>query len=130
MHAVDLVTSNFAPLNLIADPHELFRALHGITAPHGRVLTSVLNPSFIGDMRYGWWWANRIRYWQGGQFAVPGASGEIWRRSQANFAAQAAPYFSLRSVLRGLPRRSGALRPSGRLALSTSRYMFLLFERQ
>src|ERR1700693_1206278 len=55
---VDLVTSNFAPLNLIGDLPELFAKFHALTGPDGKVLVSVLSPYFVGDMRYGWWWRN------------------------------------------------------------------------
>lgn len=128
LRKVDLITSNFAPLNLVPDLSELFRAFRGISAPHGRILASVLNPWFLGDMQYRWWWSNRCRYGKSGEFGVAGTSGDIWRRSRARFAAQAEPYFRLRAVLRGLPCQGAALQPCAGLALSTSRFMFLLFE--
>ena len=44
--AVDLVTANFAPLNLIEDLHELFAAFHELTAPGGSVSsTCVFSPT-------------------------------------------------------------------------------------
>jgi hypothetical protein len=54
----DLVTSNFAPLNLIDALPELFAKFHALTAPNGRVLASVLSPNFLGDLKYRWWWQN------------------------------------------------------------------------
>src|ERR1700724_3014253 len=48
----DLVISNFAPLNLVDDLHELFAKFHTLTGPHGPGLASVLNPSLIGAMRH------------------------------------------------------------------------------
>jgi SAM-dependent methyltransferase len=122
-YGVELVTANFAPLNLIEDPHELFAALHALTAPNARFLASVLSPNFIGDMKYGWWWAHRAQYLRKGHFSVAGSPFRIFRRSLADFAARAAPYFELTRAVRGLP---GA-RP---FALATSRYTFLLFEKR
>ncbi len=130
-YAIDLVTSNFAPLNLIEEPRELFSALHALTTARGKILASVLSPWFVGDMRYPWWWANRSRYQRDGRFCVAGASGGIFRRSRADFAAQAAPYFRLETVLRGRPQRPGTrLCSSGGAGLAMSRYMFLLFTKQ
>ena len=137
--AVDLVTANFAPLNLIADLRELFAKFHQLTNPGGRVLASVLSPYFIGDLKYRWWWRNVLRLWRTGRYSVPGAQAPIVRRRVSDFAEQSMPYFTLRSVLRGLPtpgRRNNAsvgsdARAFGTvLSLSTSRYMFLLFERR
>jgi SAM-dependent methyltransferase len=136
--SVDLVTSNFAPLNLIEDLHELFATLHALTAPDGRILASVLSPYYLGDLRYRWWWRNLPRLVHSGRYAVPGAQAAIVRRRLADFVVQSAPYFTLEAVFRGLPGphlrappRSGRQLP-GRaawLGLSTCRYMFLLFAR-
>jgi len=46
VRGVDLITSNFAPLNLIEDLPELFEKFHALTGPGGRVLASVLSPVF------------------------------------------------------------------------------------
>ncbi len=136
---VDLVTSNFAPLNLIDDLRELFSKFHAITAPQGRVLVSVLSPYFLGDARYGWWWRNLARLWRTGRYALPGAQAPIVRRRLIDYARQSAPYFELRGVFRGLPTRGrrprddmpGADRDGAAwLRLTTSRYMFLLFEKR
>jgi SAM-dependent methyltransferase len=136
---VDLVTSNFAPLNLIEDLRGLFLKFHTLTAPDGKVLASVLSPYLLADLRYRWWWSNCPRLWRDGHFAVPGARGPIVRRSLADFAAQSAPYFSLKRVFRGLPshrdpdaygidmHRRGS---SAWLKLTNCRFMFLLFEKR
>jgi len=113
---VNVVTANFAPFSLIDDPRELFAKLHALTAPGARIIASVLNPDFIGDMQYGWWWANRLNYWRTGQFHVAGASGRIFRRSRSNFAAHAAPHFTLQRVV-----------PAPRLL---TQFTFLVFARQ
>ncbi|MGB6306988.1 MAG: methyltransferase domain-containing protein [Steroidobacteraceae bacterium] len=136
---VDLITSNFAPLNLIEDLTELFAKFHALTRPGGRVLASVLSPYFGGDLKYGWWWRNSWRLWSEGHFAVPGAQAPIVRRRLAEFAARSAPYFKLTRVFRGLPPLrerdcggvdggSDTLRTA--MYLSACRFMFLLFEKR
>lgn len=130
-HEIAVVTANFAPLSLIDDPHELFATLHALTQPKAEFLASVLNPYFIGDLRYAWWWGNRLTYWRQGHFSVAGAATNIFRRSLRNFAVLAAPYFTLENVIRGLPAAADApIRSSGRAALATSRYLFLLFAKR
>jgi SAM-dependent methyltransferase len=137
--SVDLVTSNFAVLNLVPDLKELFSHLHALTAPHGKVLASVLSPYFIGDLKYGWWWRNALRLWRYGQFSVPGIQAPIMRRRLANYAAQSAPYFTLERVFRGLPAQARQARngvdangagPNAWLRVTRSRFMFLLFARR
>lgn len=135
---IDLVTANFAPLNLIADVRELFAKFYALTRPGGRVLASVLNPYFLGDLKYGWWWRNSLRLWRDGHYSVPGAQAPIVRRRLADFAAQSAPYFTLKRVYRGLPPStpggaagtdlSGGARYAG-LRVSTCQFMFLLFDK-
>jgi len=131
---IDLVTSNFAPLNLVKDLQGLFRKFHTLTAPNGKVLASVLSPYFVGDLRYRWWWSNCRRLWRKGHFAVPGAHGPIVRRRLAEFAAQSAPYFVLKRVFPGLPSYADGIdmnRHGSRawLRLTSCRFMFLLFEK-
>ena len=110
---VDLVTANFAPLNLVADLPALFARFHTLTVPGGLVVASVLDPYYIGDAKYGWWWRNLPRLWQFGCYAVPGAGGEIVRRSPADFRAQCAPWFTLERLIR----------------LIGCRFVFLVFRR-
>jgi SAM-dependent methyltransferase len=139
VRTIDLVTSNFAPLNLVADLHELFAKFHALTGPDGRVLASVLSPYFLGDLKYGWWWRNSLRLWRAGHFSVPGAQAPIVRRRLADFAAQSTPYFTLKRVFPGLPSsrdrndtgvdvNESTLYPG--LRVSTCRFMFLLFEKR
>jgi len=137
---VDLVTSNFAPLNLIGDLRPLFAKFHTLTSSHGKVLASVLSPFFVGDLKYGWWWRNLPRLWRDGYFSVQGAQAPIVRRRLTDYAAQSAPYFALQRVFRGLPSQrqrdaagidvSGGAPPFAPLRLSTCQFMFLLFERR
>jgi SAM-dependent methyltransferase len=135
----DLVTANFAPLNLIDDLQELFAKFHALTGPNGKVLASVLSPYFIGDMKYGWWWRNALRLRREGHYRVQGSHAPIIRRRLADFAAQSAPFFTLRRVFPGLPPiwasgpRGIDMRSGARYAwLCTIRclFMFLLFEKR
>jgi SAM-dependent methyltransferase len=136
---VELVTSNFAPLNLIDDLQDLFAKFHAITSPGGKVLASVLSPYFIGDLKYSWWWRNSLRLWRNGHFSVQGAQAAIVRRRLGDFAGQSAPYFSLNRVFPGLPpyrgrhaNGVGVSRGGGHawLRVTTCRFMFLLFEKR
>jgi SAM-dependent methyltransferase len=122
---VTLVTANFAPLSLIDDPRELFSRLHDLLEPQGKLLASVLNPNFVSDLRYRWWWANRFSYWRRGYFSVAGAAMNIYRRSLHNFRSLAEPYFRLEHVARGLPNGGNS-----KLDLLTSRYLFLTFAKR
>jgi hypothetical protein len=135
---VDLVTSNFAPLNLIAELPPLFEKFHALTVSGGKVLVSVLNPYFIGDLKYGWWWRNGMRLWRAGHYSVAGTQTAISRRRLADFARQSAPYFAMTRVFRGSTPHRGQrtdgidMTRSGRnawLRVASCRFMFLLFER-
>jgi SAM-dependent methyltransferase len=135
---VELVISNFAPLNLVDDLRPLFAKFHELTSPKGKVLASVLNPFFIGDMQFRWWWRSLPQLWRDGHFFMPGPQAPHMRRRLADFAALSAPYFRLARVFRGLPPSSGKpsdgidMSRAGRhawLRVATSRFIFLLFER-
>lgn len=110
---VDLVTANFAPLNLIADLPALFARLHTLIVPGGRIVASVLDPYYLGDARYGWWWRNLPRLWRLGRYALPAAGGEIVRRTPGDFRAHCAPWFTLERLVR----------------LRGCRFLFLVFRR-
>jgi SAM-dependent methyltransferase len=135
---VDLVTSNFAPLNLVADLRELFAKFDALTGLDGKVLVSVLNPYFLGDMKYGWWWRNAFRLRREGHYSVQGSQAPIVRRRLTEFAAHCAPYFTLKRVFPGLPpiwaRNSGGVVASRSaryawLRMSRCLFLFLLFEK-
>ena len=120
-----LVTANFAPLNLIDDLSALFAKLAALTSPTGAVLASVLSPYFAGDLRYGWWWRNLRAFLRQGRYAVSGTQARIWRRSLEEYERQCTPYFHLEEVFAGTSKR-----PCARgvvLPLTTCRFMFLLF---
>lgn len=126
---VDLITANFAPFNLIDDPHWYFFRFHGLVGARGKLLLSVLNPYFLGDMKYGWWWKNTTRLLAHGEYSVSGGAGSIYRRSPDRFAQMAAPYFRLRTVIRGLPANGEHSGLRQRLSLATCQYLFLLFDK-
>jgi SAM-dependent methyltransferase len=136
---VDLVTANFAPLNLIDNLQALFAKFHALTAPNGRVLASVLSPYFVSDLRYYWWWRNLLPLLRTGRYSVAGSQGPIFRRQLSDFATHSAPYFLLQRVFRGLPAHSsreargidlGGGARGAWLHLTTCRFMFLLFVRR
>ena len=136
---VDLVTANFAPLNLVGDLNALFAKFHAATTIRGEVLASVLNPYYRGDLRYSWWWRNLPRLGMTGQYAVAGAQAPIVRRRLACLARLCLPYFMLERVYRGLPERDAAeaegidLKDGARRAwlhLTDCRFLFLRFRRR
>jgi SAM-dependent methyltransferase len=135
---VDLVISNFAPLNLVDDLQALFAKFHELTGSNGKVLASVLNPYFIGDMPFRWWWRTLPRLRRDGHLFMPGPQAPHIRRTLFEFRALSSPYFRLARVFRGLPpywgkHSSGVdVRHGGQCAwlhVVTSRFMFLLFEK-
>jgi len=136
----DLVMSNFGPLNQAEELPELFAKLHAVTSSTGKLLLSVLNPFFLGDMKFPWWWLTVPRLLRDGYFFVPaGGAPPHTRRRLAGFKAISSPYFALTRVFRARPpggeRRANGIDVSrgGRLVwphVATSRFMFLLFEKR
>lgn len=125
----DIVTANFAPVNLVDDPHRLFEKFHEITKPHAKALISVLNPYYVGDMRYSWWWKHSVAFMLRGYYAVTNGQTNVYRRSPRQLEVAAAPFFELKSVSRGLPGKTYRNWPSRWYALISSQYLFLHFER-
>jgi SAM-dependent methyltransferase len=137
---IDVVVSNFAPLNQVADPHRLFEVFHALTAPHGKLLLNVLNPCFFRDMKSRQWWRAAPRLWRDGYVFLCGGRAPAhtrWRLRE--LAALSSPYFSLTRVYRGAPpsRASHArgidLTRGGRFVfwhLASSEFMTLLFEKR
>jgi SAM-dependent methyltransferase len=134
----DLVISNFAPLNLVDDLHELFGTFAALTGAQGKVLASVLNPCFGGELRTRWWWRRVPRLWRDGQLFLPGPQAPHYRRLLAYFRTASAPEFRLSCVYRSLPSPDGAhlngieLAGGATLAwlhLLRCRFIFLLFEK-
>jgi SAM-dependent methyltransferase len=136
---VDLIISNFAPLNQIDDLRELFARFHELTGPNGKVLASVLNPIFLDDMKYPWWWRRAPRLWRDGHFSLSGAlAPPHTRRRLGEYSRLSLPHFRLTRVYRGVaPHREGPVdgvdvSRGGRLAwlhVVACRFMVLLFEK-
>jgi SAM-dependent methyltransferase len=118
----DAIISNFAPLNLVDDLRELFGKFEALTGPKGKVLASVLNPYYIGDMRSRLWWRD-------GELFLPGPQAPYHRRLLRKFRTASAPQFRLSRVFSpdGIDRRRDSR--LGWLRIARSRYMFLLFEK-
>jgi SAM-dependent methyltransferase len=133
---VALVTANFGPLNLIPDLRELFQKFASMLSAEGRVLASVLNPWFAGDLRYAWWWRNVPRLCSSGEFSVAGAQAPITRRTPRRLAALASPGFALEAVYADRPASASQALPAilepgppGLPSLLACRFIFTLFRR-
>jgi SAM-dependent methyltransferase len=113
---VDAITANFAVLNLVPDHTALFDSFSRILDGEGFVLVSLLNPYYLGDIRYGWWRANLLKLLRERRYAVESASG-VTRHTPYSVARSAAPHFRLEKIL-----------PSGP-AFCARQYSFLLFRR-
>jgi SAM-dependent methyltransferase len=136
----DLVITNFAPLNLVDDIHELFAKFHTLTVENGKVLAGVLSPYFLESWKSPRSWRNAWLLWSKGHLFMPGPQAPHHLRRLANFSDLCAPYFRLSRVFRGLPpagnqHSSGIDFTQARarryawLHLLTCRYTFLLFEK-
>lgn len=132
---VDLITANFAPLNLVARPAALFAKFATLLKPGGRVLASVLNPWHRGDLRYAWWWRGLPQLLARGRFHVPGAQAPITRWLPARLAREAGASFECEAIHVAPVRAPAAACPvRWRSALSwpaiaASRYLFLSLRR-
>jgi SAM-dependent methyltransferase len=127
----DLITANFAPLNLVEDLPPLIARLAAMLSPGGRVLASLLNPYFAADLRFAWWWRNLGRFALRGRYSVAGADSRITRYSPHVFARLAGPLrleglYGARPVSGSLPRRITKGAPLGWLSLLSSRYLFVV----
>jgi SAM-dependent methyltransferase len=133
---VDLVSANFAPLNLIPKLTPVFERFARMLAPGGRVLASMLNPLHSGDVRYGWWWRGLPRLVARGHYSVAGAQAPITRWLPGTFARVAGPSFRLEAVYVAAPRRSPPWRrvepasPGHWPAIMAARYLFVSFTRR
>lgn len=113
---VQAVTANFAVLNHFADHTLLFEDLSRVVNQGGFVLASMLNPYYLGDVRYSWWRENLLNLIRRGHYAIASES-RIHRFTPRVVARAAAPYFRLERLI---PRAFG---------LATDPYMFLLLRR-
>jgi SAM-dependent methyltransferase len=133
---LDLVTANFAPLNLAPDPAPLFAAFDKLLKPTGVVLASVLNPFYAGDLRHAWWWAGLPALLARGRYSVVGAQAPITRWLPRCLARTAAPQFQLEAIHvpprrdAASPRRVRMARPIDWPAMSAARFLFLQWRRR
>jgi SAM-dependent methyltransferase len=135
----DVVVSNFAPLSLVSELRELFRKFSALTGKSAKVLASVLNPYFIGDMRYPWWWRRVARLRRVGHYVLPSPQGPLTRRRLAVIAAECQPHFELVRVFPG-PQNGGEavskgfdparLGAASWLKIARNQFTFLLFEKR
>ena len=112
-----VIAADFAVLNLIADHVALFAMFDRLLASKGYVIVNMLNPFFMGDARHGWWRTNLGLLLRSGGYAVEGGDGPIYRFTPAAVARSARPRFQ--QIL---------LYP-GRLGLTVSQYMFMVFRK-
>jgi|RhiMethySRZTD1v2_1073278.scaffolds.fasta_scaffold521147_2 SAM-dependent methyltransferase len=124
----DLITANYAPLNVIADLAPLFKRLHRISRGRAWFLASVLNPLYIPDLRQRWWWRNLGQLIRRGESCVDVEGAHVHRRSVARIAEMAAPMFRTVGTLPLTPR---ALRhvtsPDAGLAAAKERRMIFSY---
>jgi hypothetical protein len=128
---MDLITANFAPLNLVAEPAPLFHRFAALLKPAGRVLASILNPFYRGDTRYPWWWRGLPSLVSRGRYSVPGAQAPITRWRPGRLAREAGPDFRTEAIHVPLAHGPVTVRdiatalPLDWPALIASRYLFL-----
>jgi len=115
---VEMITANFAVLNLVGDHRALFATFDRLLAPRGFVLVSLLNPFYLGDARYAWWRGNLRRLIAHGAYAVDGEFDRIFRFAPAVVGRAARPEFMVLACVPTWPR------------LAVSRYVFMLFKKQ
>lgn len=123
---IDLVTANFAPLNLVPDLAPLFGKFAAMLSHDGQLLLSVLNPLHAGDLRYAWWWKGLLPLWLDGCYRVSGSQAPITRWRPSRLARQAELHFSLDHVYVPLALRAQRLRsPRHWPAAWSARFLFL-----
>jgi len=133
---VELITANFAPLNLVPAPAALFRRFAAMLEPAGRVLVSILNPWHRGDLQYAWWWRGLPQLLRQGRYSVPGAQSPITRWLPGRLAREAGAGFALDAIhappAQGqvAARRVEPASPADWAAIAASRYLFLTLRRR
>ena len=132
---LDLVTANFAPLNLVTDLPPLFARCAGLLKSDGRLLASVLNPYFEGLWKSRKWWLRAPRLAVEGRYTtqlhgiVP-----VTRWLPGRLARQAASHFTLASIYTPDTAAPGELPVRVRLAnsrdwrrIAATQFLFLVF---
>jgi hypothetical protein len=131
----ELVTANFAPVNLVEDVASLFHKFATLIQPDGQVLAAVLNPWFAGDLRYGWWWrglplllARGVTRWlarrRRSRAGCP-VRWPPWRRIAFELDAIYCP--AERATERPMVRRLRGASPRDWSGFASSRFIFMLF---
>jgi SAM-dependent methyltransferase len=106
----DLIVSNFAPLNLVADLPPLMAKFARMLSPGGKLLVSVLNPCFHELPRSIAWWRSLPRLaWSGRYTKLLHGEIPVHRWLPGRLAAEAAPQFRLAAI--HAPDTSGESRP-------------------
>lgn len=116
-NGVDLITANFAPLNLVAELPPLFAKFAAMLNTDGNLLVSVLNPFFHELLKSRRWWAGLPRLILSGSYTVP-LHGVIpvTRWLPGRLVQQAAPFFRLTAMY--APRTTPTEQPLPRVRLS------------
>lgn len=133
---VDLITANFAPLNLVLEPAALFRKFDALLKPSGRVLASILNPFHRGDLRYTWWWRGLPPLLARGRYCVAGAQAPITRWRPGRLVREAGCAFELDAIhvpsahAQIASRRVRMRSPLDWPVIAASRYLFLSLRRK
>jgi SAM-dependent methyltransferase len=120
----DGVLCNFAVLSLIRDLHPVFRLLADVLRPGGRLIFSIQNPWFIGDVKTRVFWRALRGLLRTGVMRYTSAeTGDMWRHLPAQVRRAARPDF--RAVR--LPHRPA---PDCRRSFgATGMFRLLAFER-
>jgi SAM-dependent methyltransferase len=134
----DLIVANFAPLNLVAEPRELFARFFTMAHSEGRLLVSVLNPFFRGLLFSRQWWRGLARLFiQGRYTAMAHENTPVTRWRPARLAQQAASYFDLEAVHVPMaanpghaPRRFSKVSPIDWKCLLATQFLFMQFRRR
>jgi SAM-dependent methyltransferase len=96
---LDLITTNFAPLNLVADLPPLFARFAASLKTDGKLLVSVLNPYFHDLWKSRKWWLRAPRLAVEGRFTTRlHGNIPVTRWLTGRLARQAGPYFTLASI--------------------------------
>lgn len=106
----DLVVSNFAPLNLVADLPPLMAKFARMLTPGGKLLASILNPCFRELPRSSAWWRSLPRLlWTGRYTTLLHGEIPVQRWLPGRLAAEGAPHFHLAAI--HAPDTSGESQP-------------------
>ena len=85
------VTANFAVLNLIEELPPLFTLFARHMPPTGLLIASVLNPLFLSDVRYRWWWRGLPALLADGVSRLAGRETDIFRYTRRALVVAAGP---------------------------------------